>query len=217
MGYGRAGFYGYDILENLGSPRGIHSANSILSEFQHFKVGDKVPISPVAEDVFYAIQPNQYLIWAGQMKQNPGGFIWALYPLDKNHTRLVSRVLWSHHWTRPGLLALELFTEFSDYLAIRKILQGVKDRVEGRIEPFYKSTAEFAIYLAALLVFIAALIMILVRPISRQRWLAGLGAGIGWLIMWYTPMPLWGAALAEILVLIGLFRAFHRTSRRKMT
>lgn len=23
MGYGRAGYYGYDILENLGSPRGI--------------------------------------------------------------------------------------------------------------------------------------------------------------------------------------------------
>jgi hypothetical protein len=217
MGYGRAGFYGYDILENLGSPRGIHSANSILLEFQHFKVSDKVPISPFAEDVFYAIQPIQYLIWAGQMKQNPGGFIWALYPLDKNHTRLVNRILWSHHWTRPGLLALELLTEFSDYLAIRKILQGVKDRVEGRIEPFYKSTVEFAIYLAALLVFIAALIIILARPFSRQRWLAGLGAGIGWLITWYTPMPLWGAALAEILVLIGLFRAFHRTSRRKMT
>jgi hypothetical protein len=26
MGYGRAGFYGYDVLENLGSPRGIRSA-----------------------------------------------------------------------------------------------------------------------------------------------------------------------------------------------
>lgn len=45
MGYGRAGYYGYDILENLGSPRGIHSADGILPEFQQFKVGDGVPIS----------------------------------------------------------------------------------------------------------------------------------------------------------------------------
>src|SRR5512135_3169783 len=33
MAYSRAGFYGYDILENLGSPRGIRSADSILPEF----------------------------------------------------------------------------------------------------------------------------------------------------------------------------------------
>lgn len=33
MGYGRAGFYGYDILENLGSQRGVRSANRILPDF----------------------------------------------------------------------------------------------------------------------------------------------------------------------------------------
>src|SRR5512139_2214437 len=45
MGYKRAGFYGYDIFENIGSPHGISSAQSIVPEFQHFKVGDEVPIS----------------------------------------------------------------------------------------------------------------------------------------------------------------------------
>ena len=29
MGYGRAGFYGYDIIENLGSENGIYSADRI--------------------------------------------------------------------------------------------------------------------------------------------------------------------------------------------
>ena len=48
MGYGRAGFYGYDVLENLGSPAGLLSADRILPEFQHFEVGDDVPISAVA-------------------------------------------------------------------------------------------------------------------------------------------------------------------------
>ena len=64
-----------------------------------------------------------------------GGFTWALYPLDANHTRLVSRIGWSQHWTKPDLLALDLFTECTDHLAVRKILQGVKGRVESRIEP----------------------------------------------------------------------------------
>ncbi|HEY3311816.1 MAG TPA: hypothetical protein VGK00_09270 [Anaerolineales bacterium] len=33
MGYGRAGFYAYDIFENIGSPRGIRSADYIVPEF----------------------------------------------------------------------------------------------------------------------------------------------------------------------------------------
>jgi len=49
MGYGRAGFYGYDILENLGSERGIYSADRILPKFQNLTIGDVVPISRVAQ------------------------------------------------------------------------------------------------------------------------------------------------------------------------
>lgn len=64
MGYGRAGFYGYDILENLGSPRGLQSADRILPEFQGFKVGDEVPISAVARMRIWAIERNRYLIWS---------------------------------------------------------------------------------------------------------------------------------------------------------
>ena len=74
MGYGRAGFYGYDILENIGSPRGMASADRILPEFQNFKVADRVPISDVANQVFFAIEPNQYLVWAGETGLHPEGF-----------------------------------------------------------------------------------------------------------------------------------------------
>jgi hypothetical protein len=44
-GYGRAGYYGHDVLENLGSPRGLRSAEWILPQFRDFEVGDEVPIS----------------------------------------------------------------------------------------------------------------------------------------------------------------------------
>jgi hypothetical protein len=213
MGYTRAGFYGYDILENLGSPRGLASAETILPEFQHFKVGDEVPISPASRMVFYAIEPDRYLIWSGTAGQ--GGFTWALYPLDAGQTRLVSRIRWTHHWSEPSLLGLDLFTEFTDHLAVRKILQGVKGRVENHIEPMAVGTIEFAIFLASLLIFLAALVVILLRPFSWLGWLWGLAAGAAWLITWYAPIPIWPGALLELLVVRGLLNAFRRPSLQK--
>ena len=47
MGYNRAGYYGYDILENLGSKTGPDSATHIVAGLQNVKVGDEVPISPL--------------------------------------------------------------------------------------------------------------------------------------------------------------------------
>lgn len=215
MGYKRAGFYGYDILENLGSPRGIQSAQSIIPEFQHFKVGDEVPISAAGGLVFYAIEPNRYLVWSGETGW--GGFTWALYPVDDHHTRLVSRIRWSHNWRKPGQLALDLLTEFTDHLSVRKILQGVKGRVEGRIEPMAQANTEFAIYLASAFIFLGAVLLILLRPLTWRRWLVGLAAGAAWLITWYAPVSMWLGALLELFILYELRESFRRPSSPKAT
>lgn len=179
MGYGRVGYYGYDILENLGSPQGIRSADRILLEFEHFTVGDGVPISPVADMVFHAIEPDRYIIWAGKTGVVPSSFTWALYPLDAGHTRLASRIRWSYHLAQPGLLTLDLFTEFTDHLAVRKILQGVKGRVENQIKPMAQQNIEFAVYVLAALIFLATLLLSLIRPLAWGRWLVGLAGGSG--------------------------------------
>jgi len=213
MGYLRAGFYGYDILENLGSPRGIRGADRILPEFQHFTVGDEVPISPVGGMVFYAIEPNRYLIWSGY--ENGGGFTWALYPVDEKHTRLVSRIRWSHNWRKPSQLALDLLTEFTDHLSVRKILQGVKGRVEGWIDPMARANSEFAIYLAAAWIFLGAIVLIILRPLTWRRWLAGLAAGAAWLITWYAPISTRIGALLELLILWGLGGAFRKRASQR--
>jgi hypothetical protein len=212
MGYQRAGFYGYDILENLGSTRGMVSADRILPEFQHFHAGDDVLLSPVARLTFRAIEPNQYLIWVGDTAVAPGGFTWALYPLDAQHTRLVSRIRWSHHWTKPDLLALDLFTECTDHLAVRKILDGVKGRVEGRIEPMAQGNTEFVIYLASAVILLGAVIVILLRPLTWYRWLAGLAAGAVWLMTWYAPVSLGIGVVLELLVSWALVSAVWKRS-----
>ncbi len=213
MGYNRAGYYGYDIIENLGSKSGPYSAEHIVPELQNVKVGDEVPISAAGSWMFYAIEPERYFIWSG--KAGNDGFTWALYPIDENHTRLVSRIRWSHHWSQPNLIALDLFTEFTDHLAIRKILQGVKGRVEGHVEPMAWINTEFFIYVAAALIFAVAIVLLAVRPLSWWRWLAGLAASAVWLITWYAPIPIWIGAVLLVCAVYGLWQAYKSNKRRE--
>ena len=214
MGYNRAGYYGYDIIENLGSKSGLHSAERIVPELQDVKVGDEVPISAAGSWVFYAIEPEDYFIWSS--KASDCAFTWALYPIDENHTRLVSRIRWSHHWSQPSLLGFDLFTEFTDYLAIRKVLQGVKGRVEGYNEPMAWTNTEFAFYVTGALIFATAIVLLVGCKFSRERWLAGLAAGSAWLITWYTPIPiLMGTALLAC-AMYSLWRAYKSNKPRKL-
>jgi hypothetical protein len=69
---------------------------------------------------------------------------------------------------------------------VRKILRGIKGRVEGQIEPAWVADVEFVVFVAAFGVFVAALIALLVRPLTWTSWLSACGAGIAWLLIWYA-------------------------------
>jgi hypothetical protein len=210
IGYGRAGFYGYDILENLGSPRGLRSADHIVPELQQLAVGDPLPLSAAGGLVVNAIAPNHYLVWSGTSGEYPGAFTWALYPVDARHTRLVSRIQWSHHWSRPLMMGMDLFTEFTDHLAVRKILQGVKDRAEGRVESFARQTFEFVVLVWALFAFLTALWLVL-RGRLAGPFLTAMVSGMAWLIVWYAPLPVVLGVVINVAV-PALLRARRRRS-----
>lgn len=209
MGYGRAGYYGYDLLENAGSPEGLKSADEILPRFQAFVVGDAVPISAVASMRFHEIEPNRHIIWLGDEITDPGAFTWALYPLDESQTRLVSRIRWTYHPTSPGIFALELFTEFADHIAVRKVLHGVKQRVERNIEPMWVQNVELLTFICTLLTFLTALVLLCWRPLTWKTWSAGLIAGVIWLATWYAPIANWHSVVLALCAIGVLFFA-HR-------
>lgn len=89
VGFGRAGFCSYDLLDNLGRP----SANAIVEALQHPAVGDWVPMtgSPTPETAFRfaLIQPADALLWlkprsswAWMLHQGTDGFRWRTLSRD---------------------------------------------------------------------------------------------------------------------------------------
>lgn len=130
MGFGRAGFYGYDLIENLGSGTGIRSARTLVPALQNPQPGDVLPISVAATLAFGSIERNRFLIWRSTHVPFDGVFIWELVPIDQSRTRLISRIRWTYVKDPQGI-ALGAFTEFADHVAVRKILKGIRDRAEN--------------------------------------------------------------------------------------
>lgn len=212
MGYRRAGFYGYDLIENLGSEKGIHSADSILPDLQHPKTGDELPISAVASMTFGSIQPGSYLVWQGRMTiPSDGSIVWALYPLDGGHTRLISRVRLHYHRTHPWLLLLDLFTEFGDHVAVPRVLLGIKARVEGsRPQSLTTQAVEATVWLILLAEFVATVVFVLWRRQWCRAWLLAFASGLSLFLFLYARPPVWiGVAIA--LALVGMMLMLLRT------
>jgi hypothetical protein len=206
MGYGRAGFYGYDLIENLGSNRGLHSAESIIPDLQQLAVGDTLPISIIATYVIHSIEPNRFLVWA-DANEGGGVFTWGLYPIDESHTRLILRFRFRHSWIDW------LLTDWADHIAVRKMLLGIKDRVEGRVEPMAVQNAEIALWGVGFLEFIAAIILIFIRLRWQQGLLTAFAAMSVLLIVLFLHPPLWMGIILEFGILAGLiwlYKSSHR-------
>jgi hypothetical protein len=127
MGYRRAGFYTYALLDNAG----YDSADRILEEYQPPRIGDWVPMAKqVNETTAFRVQAfelNRWLLW----EKPDSTWAWKLLPLDGGCTRLILRLKARYAWERPGSAILTLILlEFGDFPMMRRVLQGIKVRAE---------------------------------------------------------------------------------------
>jgi hypothetical protein len=87
-GFGRAGFYSNDLLDNAGHP----SANHIVEELQDPRIGDWVPMFSKVNDTtafrFAAIDRPRELLWI----KPDSTWAWRLTPTPEGGTRLVTRL-----------------------------------------------------------------------------------------------------------------------------
>jgi len=126
MGVNRAGWYSYDLLDNLARS----SAESILPEHQNIQVGDLIPMSPDGKDGLWVkdFRNNEWISrWD---KKGDTTWIWGIYPEGEAQSRLVTRVRVKYQWLSPAILFNLLF-EFFDILMMRKCMLGIKRRVEA--------------------------------------------------------------------------------------
>jgi hypothetical protein len=130
IGFGKAGWYTYDLLDNFGRP----SATRIIPDLQHLQAGDLVPVyqgigAPQGVGLkVKAIEPEQWMLWWDD-KTRDTTWAWALYPVDLQQTRLITRVRMRYRWTKPTIL-FTLLVEFADLVMMRKCLLGIKQRAE---------------------------------------------------------------------------------------
>ncbi len=131
MGYRRAGFYTYALLDNAG----YESADHILEEYQPPRVGDWMPMFSTVNNTtafkVKAFQTNECLLW----EKPDSTWAWRLIPLDGGRTRLISRLKARYAWEKPGSAILTLvLLEFGDFPMMRRVLKGIKVRAE-RVSP----------------------------------------------------------------------------------
>jgi hypothetical protein len=135
LGYGRAGFYTYDLVDNAGEP----SANRVVEEYQHLAVGDRIPMFHESDDLAIAykvdaFEKNEWMVWVHRPHENEtpdSTWTWRLHRLPGDRTRLVTRMKQDYRWETPRLAIFNLvLMECGDFAMERRMLKGIKTRAE---------------------------------------------------------------------------------------
>lgn len=122
VGFGRAGWYSYDWLDNLGRP----SASRILPEFQNVHPGDFVPMGMGLGFRVAEVDAPRLLLWN---LDDQVSWVWSLRPVGDEHTRLVTRMRVRYPWNKPTL-PLYLAFDAGDFVMMRRMLLGIRERAE---------------------------------------------------------------------------------------
>ncbi len=126
MGVNRAGWYSYDLLDNLARP----SAEVILPEHQNIQVGDLIPMSPDGKQGLWVKEFSnaEWMLWWDKIGDN--SWVWGIYPEGESYSRLVTRVRVKYRWFSPAII-FNLIIEFFDILMMHKCMLGIKRRAEA--------------------------------------------------------------------------------------
>lgn len=133
LGQGRAGFYSYDVLENLVGCD-IHSADRIMPEWQEIKVGHEVKLAPEVGLAVAEVDRGRSPVLRGGVPMGraapPYDFTWTFVLRDAPHetTRLLVRERYAY--IRPWARFLVEPVEAVSFVMTQKMLRGIKDRAE---------------------------------------------------------------------------------------
>lgn len=125
IGFGRAGWYSYDRLDN----DGVRSATEVIDRFQDLAVGDRIPMTPELGFVVRTIEPPATLV----SLSDDASTSWVLHldAVEGGACRLLSRF----RSPRPSGLAGLIWAAIAGpgaFIMERRMLIGIRSRAEGR-------------------------------------------------------------------------------------
>jgi hypothetical protein len=138
LGYGRGGFYTYDLVDNAGQP----SADRIIDDYQDLNVDDSIPMFHESHGLAIAykvdsFEVNEWMLWVHRPhedEQPDSTWSWRLKRLPEERTRLITRMKQDYRWQTPRLATFNLILmEFGDFAMERRMLKGIKARAEHLI------------------------------------------------------------------------------------
>jgi hypothetical protein len=123
----RAGWYADDLLDNFARP----SVRRVVPELQDLRVGQRLPMVPrPSERTAFVVDSFAYPSWLLWRSPNRT-WAWRLVPLGDERTRLITRLYTVYEWRRPLALGTVLLMELGDYPMMRRMLLGIRGRVEA--------------------------------------------------------------------------------------
>jgi hypothetical protein len=202
IGDERAGFYSYTFIENLIAQEDLYeNANRIIPEFQNPQPGQGLILDYLT---VHSVEPGQYLL--AQLANVPDlgwTWIWHLYPSAENETRLVVRTK-----IQPGEeLNNPLITYVMDvggFVMERRMMQGIKDRAEGNLEPESIEVIEIALWLLALAAGLAGAVLFVRKSAWPLPLLVATGAVLALLVFTFLQPPIWIRVVVDAALLGGL-------------
>jgi len=129
MGFGRAGWYSYDWIDNLGR----QSATRVHDEWQSVESGDKVPSGPISFTAAIVNAPRHFVLEIKSFgKKSPKLHFTLAYEFrdDPQGTRLVTRMR-SHIKLPFGSLVEKLLLGPGDGIMLRRQLLTIRKHVSS--------------------------------------------------------------------------------------
>jgi hypothetical protein len=124
LGYGRAGWYSYDWIDNDFKP----SADRIVPQLQELRAGERILMMPSMGFEVKAVDEPHSIV--SLLEDGSTSWCLALYPSADGTTRLVSR--WRPRFERSVAdFFMNLLVEPGAFVMEQKMLRTIRDRAEG--------------------------------------------------------------------------------------
>lgn len=209
MGYKRGGLYSYDWLDRLLGILDRPSATRVMQEFQILKPGHEIPMGYGPGWPVNSIDPGRSMLLD---IQHPGihvTWFWSLVPLNAGATRLILRVR-GEMQIKPAMLPLISLTAVGEFAMVKRMLTGIKQRVEGTAPTPSDELFELLMWAVAVLTGLISL----VPAFARAKWLRFfLLAWASLIVVCFLAMvqpQLWVGILLDFILIVWLFGSFRK-------